>query len=113
MRSGRRPSSSSADSRLPVPTHRESCDTFESPLRTEAFQTRHAASRVWNTPREHPQPTIYRRDVWTTDAVPFGVLEYRVSIEDADNGETIRRTTMRAVAAGRVKAFDPASLIFE
>jgi hypothetical protein len=84
-----------------------------SPLRTEAFQTRHAASRVLATPRDHPRPTIYRRDVWTTDDVPFGAVEFRIMIQDARSGDLVRQSTMRAVAAGRVAEFDPESLIFE
>lgn len=84
-----------------------------SPLRREAFQTRHAASRVLATRRDHPRPTIYRRDVWTTDDVPYGVLEYRVSIQDARTGEVVRQTTMRARAAGEVAEFDPGRLILE
>lgn len=86
---------------------------INSPLRTEAFQTRHAASRVLATPRDHPRPTIYRRDVWASDDVPFGVLEFRIMIHDARSGELVRQSTMRAVAAGRVEEFDPDSLIFE
>jgi hypothetical protein len=86
---------------------------ISSPLRREAFQTRHAASRVLGTRRDHPRPTIYRRDVWTTDDVPFGVVEFRIAIQDARTGEVARNSTMRAVAAGRVTEFDPESLIFE
>ena len=84
-----------------------------SPLRQEAFQTRHAASRVLATPRDHPRPTIYRRDVWATGDVPFGVLEYRITIQDARTGDVVRQSTMRATDAGRVEKFDEKSLIFE
>jgi hypothetical protein len=84
-----------------------------SPLRTETFQTRHAASRVLATPRAHPRPTVYRRDVWVTDDVPFGVLEFRIAIQDARTGELVHSSTMRGVAAGGVAEFDPDALVFE
>lgn len=82
-------------------------------LRKEAFQTRHAATRVYGTPRDHPRPTIYRRDVWTTDDVPFGVLEYRITIQDARTGEVVHQSTMRAAAAGQVQEFDADKLVLE
>ena len=86
---------------------------FGSTLRPEAFQTRHAASRVLGTPRDHPRPTVHRRDLWATDDVPFGVLEARLTIQDYKTGEVIRQQTLRAAAAGWVKPFDPDSLVFE
>ncbi len=89
---------------------------LDSPLREEKFRCRHAASRVLydaagpadaNAPAG---PTIHRRDQWMTDDVPFGVLMFEASIQDARTPGTLTRQRMRAVRAGRVRPFDPARL---
>jgi hypothetical protein len=77
-------------------------------LRTEAFYCQRASSLVLV---EGPDgAAVSRRDLWLTDDIPYGVLEFESTVTDARTGTVQARQLLRAAAAGNVRPFDPERL---
>lgn len=54
---------------------------------SEAFHFRRAAAHIALRPEGHSRDMIYRRDVWLSDRVPFGVLQFQTTISDYRSGQ--------------------------
>ncbi len=73
---------------------------LHTPLQRDAFECRLAASRVLDRPGDALTPAIYRRDLWLSDAVPFGVLRWEATVSDPATGAMLSREVMNITSAG-------------
>ncbi len=73
---------------------------LKTPLRTDAFPCRLAASRVVHRPSEQAPLAVYRRDLWLSDAVPFGVVRFETTVTDPQSGAVESRQVMSLTAVG-------------
>ena len=78
--------------------------------RKEKFQCVQATGQVLSENSGRLPPTVYRRDLWITDDVPFGVLMFETNIQDAHSRETLSRQRMHAVDASHVIPFKSSRL---
>lgn len=67
-----------------------------------AFGCRKAASRVLYNQPESGRANWYRCDTWLTDKVPFGVVQYVITVRDGETDELLAARHLIAVEASRV-----------
>lgn len=73
------------------------------PLRRDAFRCRQGYARVAYRADEQSPVHAYRRDVWFSQEVPFGLVQFEDQVIDAGGG-VVARQRWRMVATGR---FEP------
>jgi len=59
------------------------------PLADDAIECRTAVSQIRYTPRETGRTVIYRRTVWLSDRVPFGVVQFEDTVTDEQTNELL------------------------
>jgi len=70
------------------------------PLQTDAIECREAVSQIKYTPGDAGRLMIYRRTLWLSDRVPFGVLQFEDTVTDAKSNEVLfrQRLTLEKVS---------------
>ncbi|ODA28406.1 hypothetical protein [Planctopirus hydrillae] len=81
---------------------------LKTPLRRDAFRTQRAASEV-TFPQEanakSTQPVLrYRRDLWLSDEVPFGTIQWEQTLRDAQSGQLVATQTWQMIQASPAPA---------
>lgn len=82
------------------------------PLRDDAFRCQLAASQVSVTiasKTEAEQKLRYRKDLWLTDQIPFGIAQVETSVYDEQSNQLLSRQTLIVTnASSGIKAPTPA-----
>ncbi len=86
----------------------ESTRYLFTPLGSDAITCREAVSQIEYTPSETGRPAIYRRLLWLSDRVPFGVAQFEDTISDAETNEVLFRQRMTIHAVSRLEPALPA-----
>jgi hypothetical protein len=88
---------------LPAPAYYvRAPDVFEkTPLRVDAFRCRRAYAVVEQPGKGSAQRLRFRRDVWFSPELPFGVLRVEATVSDS-RGTILSRQRLTASRAGRV-----------
>ena len=85
----------------PRPYNADHIRYLKTPLQTDAIQCQQAASRVGYAPPGGKRLT-YRSDIWITDRVPFGVLQFQTIITDPETGDTIEYRRFHVHQSNRI-----------
>eukprot|EP00913_Durusdinium_trenchii_P008895 g8361.t1 len=76
----------------------------------EEFGCRKAASRVRFQRTDEDRPNWYRCDTWLSDRIPFGVVQYRITVRDGENDDLLSARLLFAVEAAHFVAHRQAEI---
>jgi hypothetical protein len=81
---------------------------LKTPLRTDAFRCRRAASQVYYRSAETNEKLRYRVDVWLSDKVPLGVVRFVLTVFQPKSSLVVSRRQFTATAVSRILNSDDA-----
>lgn len=76
---------------------------LKTPLQADAIPCREAASQIRYTLAESSREVIYRRQLWLSARIPFGVLQIEDTVTDAVTHEILYRQKMTATQVSRLR----------
>ncbi|MCH8828257.1 MAG: hypothetical protein IID45_01635 [Planctomycetes bacterium] len=76
-------------------------------LQDDAIRCRKAASRVVHRDPFSKRVNTYRCDTWLSDAVPFGVVQFVITVRDRQTGELLAARQMTVVEASSLQKKKP------
>ena len=75
---------------------------LKTPLRTDAFRCRRAASQVYYRSDETDERLRYRVDVWLSEEVPLGVVRFILTVFHPKSTQVVSRRQFTATAVSRI-----------